>query len=202
MLELPDIFFKYLFLFETFSFGVIFTLIPLYRQINKQSKKINSAYLLSNLGFIDLKQGYTTKFPIVNSYVMCLMVFNTILSTICLTSLSFLWLPFIFLFISIIFISIHIRITFYEDYFLIRYLYKKSLRLYYNSFSSAKVQQGYKHSIAIHISFKDNSVQEKKISFHPAYWYRDRELISIILANKVNGRTETEVLNNLNENDF
>ena len=200
MLELPDIFFKYLFLFEAFSFGILSFIIPLYRYINNESKKITKVFFLSELNFVNLKKGYTTKFPIVNSYFMCLMIFNTILSIVAITNLSFFWLPLIFIFASILFIGSHIRITFYEDHFLVKYLYKKSVRFYYEDLSKVRVLQAYKKAILIDVIFKDGN--KKRINFDPAYWYRDRELISIILATKVNGRTETEVLNNLNENDF
>lgn len=200
MLELPDIFFKYLFLFEAFSFGILSFIIPLYRRINKESKKITKVFFLNELNFVNLKKGYTTKFPIVNSYFMCLMIFNTILSIICLTSLSFIWLPIIFIFASILFIGSHKRITFYEDFFLVKYLYKKDVRFYYTDLSRVYVRQAYKKAILIDIIFKDS--HKKRINFDPAYWYRDRELISIILSTKVNSNSDSDTLDNLNENDF
>lgn len=156
--------------------------------------------MLEQLDFIDLTKGYKTKFPITDSYFMI---------AVTLIAIGYVWfgLPLFYVFIVyilvfILFVSIYSRIIFYKDNFIIKYLHKKDKQFYYNDIYKVKVQQGYKHSIILNIIFKDSTLKEKKISFHPAYWYRDRELISIILANKVNGRTETEVLNNLNENDF
>ena len=202
MLELSDTFIKYLFFFEVCSFSLLSFFTFLYKRFSKQSKKIVNNFSLSELSFVDLKKGYATKMPISEGYLMCLMIFNSLLSIISITNLSYIWLPVIFVSFSILLMSSYRRIIFYEDYFTVKYLHKKNDLFYYANLHKVRVKHGYKEAFIIHIIFKDSLLKEKKIDFRPAYWYRDRDLISIILANKVNGRTETEVLNNLNENDF
>lgn len=186
--------------FGIFSFVLISFFVPIYKHLSKQSRIIRKSYLLSDLGFINLNKGYKTKFPIIDSYFII---------AVTMIAIGYLWfgLPILYVFIAytlviILFLSIYSRIIFYQEYFVIKYIYKKDVFFYYKDIHKIRVEQGYKKSIILNIIFNDSMLKAKKVSFHPAYWYRDRELISIILATKVNGRTETEVLANLNENDF